>query len=335
MLEYLGGYDSEKSYRSDHSSMNYSKLADFDKLSPLGWKKKYIDGDVSDQDDDELRQGSLLDLRLLGTDEDFEDNVHLSIVEKKPTPNNLKFCQNLFKLVQNNKDVGVGDLMQEAYDLSGIKSPKFPKFVEDFVGSDTELYFQDMIDSQGKIVSSIEEMEQVTRTCDVLVGHPNSRWVFNTEGTNQLKIKFGLWGQCYRVMLDRVVVDHKNRKIYPIDLKTAYNPLQFQWNYIKYRYYIQQGLYSKGVKAWAKDVYPGYSVQPFQFLVIDFLGLYAPNLWSFEFDDGDEWMGFAHNGRKYKGINRLMADLEWHREFETWNNRREAYENKGKIKIIL
>ena len=348
MLEFIKLYDTEEEYRADSKSMNYSKLADFDKKTPRGWRKKYIDNVDEEEKVDELRQGSLLDLMTLGEEGEFEGKVHISSVDRKPTPGNLRFCEELLPLylLHMGGESGfseMSDVFEEAFNRSEIKSPKFPKFMENWDGSDTESYFLDMLSAQGKIVCSTDEFNNVDKTSNILKRHPNSAYIFEEskdgsyEGINQLKIGFEFFGEKYRAMLDRLCIDHKHRVLKPFDLKSAHTPPLFDRSYFDYRYYIQEGIYTKAVEAYRDEFYPDYSVAPFKFLVIDIMGLYDPLIWKFEFRDNKDgssagpWEGFKRWDRPKKGINQLMSELNWHIATGNWGTTQEIFNNRGKI----
>ena len=68
-------------------------------------------------------------------------------------------------------------------------------------------------------------------------------------------------------MLDVIIIDHTDKIVYPIDIKTSYHPEQdFYKSYAKYNYYIQAELYSDILK---QSITNGYKVNDFLFLVIN------------------------------------------------------------------
>ena len=125
--------------------------------------------------------------------------------------------------------------------------------------------------------------------------------------------------------LDKVIIDHKNQTIQPIDLKTTSSPTDFfKSSYIKYKYYYQAGLYSHALiykqikKKWCK----GYKILDFLFIVGN--GVDKPLVYlvpesqiQATFSLGGS-IGFT----QVRPIIDLLDDLLWYREngFETEKN---------------
>lgn len=87
----------------------------------------------------------------------------------------------------------------------------------------------------------------------------------------QLKFKGEYEGIPVRCMMDAVYVDHENKKIIPVDLKTSSSPpYKFPDSYLKWNYFIQSGLYSYILKQnLEKDEYfKDFEVSPYHFVVI-------------------------------------------------------------------
>lgn len=125
--------------------------------------------------------------------------------------------------------------------------------------------------------------------------------------------------------LDKVIINHKNQTIQPIDFKTTSSPTEsFKSSYIKYRYYYQAGLYSPALiykqikEGWCKD----YKLLDFLFIVGN--GVDKPLVYSVSEDQIQA--AFSRGGKigftEIKPIISLLDDLLWYREngFETEKN---------------
>lgn len=342
MLKFISLYDSEKSYRADKSAWNYTTIKNWTKKTARGWKKLHIDGNDEDEKiTDEMKAGSLLDCRLLENDQIFDSKYHITGIEKKLTPNNKKFVDNLYKLTLQETDengVFIGDfseIFQKAYDLAEIKSPKFPKFLEEFTGSETEQMYQEMRSQTGKTCVTIQEIESADQAAKTLKTHPNTSWLFKLELKTQVPIKFEYNDVLFRAMIDILGIDHENKEIHDIDLKTNWQALNFENTYSDLCYYYQDGIYSKAVEAFRDEFYPEYTIKPFSFMVIGMLGLYDPVIHRFEFGFGaDPWTGFKWRGWYRKGIWQIIEEIEWCKETGNWGTNKEFHNNNG-VKIHL
>ena len=107
----------------------------------------------------------------------------------------------------------------------------------------------------------------------------------DVEVFHQLKFKATLDGVPYRCMMDSCVVDHKNKIIYPVDLKTSSKPeWQFYKSFVEWRYDIQACLYARLLRETiAKDdFYKDYKVADYTFIVVNRKTL-KPLKWTFPF----------------------------------------------------
>lgn len=93
----------------------------------------------------------------------------------------------------------------------------------------------------------------------------------NTERFFQLKFKGEYQGINLRCMMDLVVVNHEEKKIYPYDLKTSFKgEWEFPQSFIKWCYWIQSRLYWYILKQnlMKDDFYKDYELMNYQFIVI-------------------------------------------------------------------
>jgi hypothetical protein len=87
----------------------------------------------------------------------------------------------------------------------------------------------------------------------------------------QLPILFKYKDFEYKILLDIVLIDHWNKTITPIDLKSSEDgAYSFMSKIYKYRYDIQASLYHKGIIEFAKSNFKDYNVENFLFLVGSF-----------------------------------------------------------------
>ena len=134
------------------------------------------------------------------------------------------------------------------------------------------------------------------------------------------------------------MIDHNEKKIYPIDLKTTgKHVLSFSQSFVQWHYYIQAAFYTDAVKYLRDNLYPelsGYSIELFKFVVISSKDPMRPLVWEttdHTISCGKEG-GFI-NGRYRKGYIELAKDMKWHIDRELYDYPREVYEGQGTLTI--
>lgn len=88
----------------------------------------------------------------------------------------------------------------------------------------------------------------------------------------QLKFKATFEGVGYRCMADAILVDHKSKKIYPLDLKTTSKQVyEFYKSFIEWRYDIQARLYWRIINSCVKHSkdFKDYTVMNYTFAVVN------------------------------------------------------------------
>jgi len=124
--------------------------------------------------------------------------------------------------------------------------------------------------------------------------------LLGTEDENQIPIK---------AMLDLVMIDHENKKIYPCDLKTSKSIYTFEESFYKYRYYIQAELYTYLLSKTIKEKCPelqDYAIQPYRFIVID-RTIFKPIV--FEWTIPDKVIDLS--GKERKNWKTLLKEVMW------------------------
>lgn len=329
---------SEAEYRA-HPAMNYSKCKWWVDKNPLSWRRKFHLGLKDEEPDNKgLNDGHLIDCRLLGTEQEFEEKYMVAEIPELPKPQELRFCEKLMEITLEHTDedgVFTGDFTEcfgEAYKRANIKTPGLEKFTSNFDENCGE-YYTFLRQSSGKKVISFQELESADRAVNMLKNDENTRGFFSGEGLNQLPIVFEYEGIVYKALLDRMKIDHERKLLVPKDLKSSYQSQEFHWAYLKLFYYIQEGIYSQAVRAFRDAKYPEYDIADFSFITIDAGGFTRPLDWKFEYPTPGEnpWLGFTHRGKRYKGINTIMNEIEWATQKDEWRIKPEHHALGGKI----
>jgi hypothetical protein len=116
-----------------------------------------------------------------------------------------------------------------------------------------------------------------------------TQWYFTDandglERLYQLKFKACINGVPYRCMMDECIIDHVNKIIYPIDLKTSSHiEKDFYQSFTDWSYWIQAELYSAILRTNLDkdDYFKDFIIVPYRFIVVNFQSC-MPEVWEFE-----------------------------------------------------
>jgi hypothetical protein len=323
----------EPTYRAD-SALSYSKLSQFFKNGA----KALISNEKIDTPS--LRFGSLVDC-ILTAPEEFDDRFYVADIDK--------FSDKIREMIEYIYQLNVGD--DDDRGLSEINSIQLLQVLDEFnyqsgwkdktrvdklieLGSD---YYTVLKYSTGKTVISPQEFSEAQQCVMTLKTHPFTYQIFecneDEEIFYQLKFKTQVEGVPFRFMMDICKVNHKNKTILPIDLKTSGKSSEdFEKSFLDWCYWIQGGSYRFSLTYICEgdDYFDDFEILPFQFLVINKNDL-NPLIWemnSVEIND------FIMN--KY-GLNwySLLRDANWHLQNGKFDYSRRSYENKGVNPIQL
>lgn len=152
-------------------------------------------------------------------------------------------------------------------------------------------YYQTMFMANGKEILFQDIYTKIFACVRALKDSPQTKMYFaendpfsDIERCYQLKFKEQLSNNVYRGMLDLVIVDHKNKIVYPCDLKTSHNrEYNFPKSFIQFRYDIQARLYWRLLrKAMDRDdYYKNFKLANFQFIVVNNFDTPLPLVWVF------------------------------------------------------
>ena len=184
--------------------------------------------------------------------------------------------------------------------------------------SKNQAYYE--LHRSGKKVVSKEDWDDAM---DMYRAFRNDGYLKNLFGTKNTKdveyiyqsqflTKFNIEGETVdvKIMPDLLVVNHKNKTIQPVDLKTSAMPAySFGENFVKFRYDIQAELYTDVLKqiCWENDDYRDYTVLTYLFTDISRTDKVPV---TYEYDPTN---GFSYTrGDKtyqYKGWKELLSEI--------------------------
>jgi hypothetical protein len=349
-MSILGRKKTEATYRAlllDSSS----SLKEFS-MNRRKYHKKYVLNErVEDEDTKAATIGRVVETLLLEPQE-FDGRFHMSTCLSAPTGLMLEFVEALYKHTsQATDDMGnvtrsFEDISRDAYVDSGFKI-KYEAVLAKFVGSDAEIFYKEIREVRAKKltvvtaddVSNAEKIVYELRTnfvtADIVNLISSSRYTVH----NQFQIEgYSVDSHLFKSMLDKMVIDHSEKKIFIYDLKCTWSVENFLEEYYLYRRsYIQAYLYFHAVKSLTIDSeseLSGYDVEFPRFIVCDSTNYFSPLIYTMNQSDIlDAYHGFEHKGRKYPGVKQIIQDLKWAIDNDVWNISRENYIANGMINI--
>ena len=208
------------------------------------------------------------------------------------------------------------------------------------------VYFQTQLDNIGKQVVEESVMEKAKKVAKLLKNDPFTADIFvnvddDVEYFPKLAITWNFPGlpdlEC-KSEIDMLKVDHHEKKIYLMDLKTTYDNELFDLGYIKNGYYLQAAFYYLAVTEWMKlhDL-TSYELVPMEFIVGDTSSNNRrPVRYRTSMDDLHKGLfGFSLKGVYHRGIHELISEISWAEETDNWNVSRAVLANNGVINLNI
>ena len=279
----------EPTYRKD-SALSYSTIA---RYSREGFNK--LDKLFDEIDTPSLTFGSAVDALITGGQEEFDANF---IVAEFPNiSDNLQtIAKTLFNKYssqyRNISDIDDNILAEIGAECDFWANPKYRNHRVKLIKENCQEYYNIMYAALGKKVISTETKEQVDAAVRALKDDlatkfyfaPNNPFNQDIQRYYQLKFKATLQGVEYRCMVDELIIDHKNKTIQPIDLKTSsHKEWDFYQSFVQWSYQLQARLYWRIIydNIQRYEEFNGYKLLPYKFIVINKFTL-TPLVWDFE-----------------------------------------------------
>lgn len=242
-----------------------------------------------------LTFGSAVDCIITDGEEAFANRFFISDMPKvSPTAEPIvKEIYNTFHNSYTNiNDIPESELMPILSQMGWKGNTNWgTKAKCDAIRKEGSQYYQTMFMAGDKTILSQDTYNKVFACVRALKDSPQTKMYFaendpfnDIERFYQLKFKEKLDNNIYRGMMDLIVVDHKNKVIYPCDLKTSHNrEYNFPKSFIQFRYDIQARLYWRLIrKAMDKDDYfKDFKLANFKFIVVNNFDAPLPLVWGF------------------------------------------------------
>jgi hypothetical protein len=343
-----GELKTEASYRAIVMDSS-SSLKEFS-MDRKKYYRKYVLGEkIEDDETKAATMGRIVETKLMEP-ELFDDKFFPSVCESAPTGLMLDFVEALYKHMRAavSEDGTItrefGDVCLDAYKDSGFKIT-YDAVMKKFIGSEAEVYFDEImtVRTQGLTVVSIKDVTNAERIVEELQNNSITAAIVNQTKTvdidvyNQLQVEgYQVHSHKFKSMMDKVIVDHKNKSIQIYDLKCTWSVEGFYKEYYLYRRaYIQAFLYwHAGHFHFNELVEQGYKVEYPRFIVCDSTNYLSPLIYTLDTEDMKNARdGFELRGYKYPGVLETIDDLKWAIENDKWNISRKNYLNGGIVNV--
>lgn len=271
---------------------------------------------------------------LLTQPETFNDKYYVSSVEKKPSDVVKSIIHQVYDSL-SKKDLENSTEFEE-YTVEILQSCIEHDYCTTFKNGtrvnkilEFKDYWNELIDSENKIMLSLEESDVITRIVKNISESPLAKYFKPNETPNsvdiqfQLPILFEIDGIGCKALLDIVVIDHKAKIITPIDLKTmSGNIIDFPKSVKLRGYQIQAAWYTEALRQMCKNIaMANYKIDNFCFIVASTTEDQPPVL----FECSDKLLKEGKFGReevtiegikfnRVKGYLDLIDDYKWYIE---------------------
>lgn len=322
----------------------------YSRLSKLAESPQaYQAGLVDDPESSAISIGSAVDIKLTEPDK-FDEQIYVMSTKKPNSEAMLAFC---------NVYAETGDFAQ-AYIASGYQINE--KRVADKFDAEGKDYHDALLASKGKKIIDIEDLFKVNQIVNTLQNNPFTKKYFVAEDGIELVFQPRiLWDIDYtslldgksksvqaKSVLDIIRIDHKNKIIQPLDIKTGGEG--FMKSYWRYKRYLQGSMYHMALVKELDDAFADdYTIENFRFIFADTNLWYPPTIYQMSFDDlttgihGRKTKAFAgmnivsiafmDDMWKAKGYIQLASELEWHQKMNQWDYSYDVYQRNGEIDV--
>jgi len=314
--------------------LSYSRISDFYKNGPQALiRRSFVDGEG-------VRIGSLTDDLLYSK---LVDSTHFKSLYYiydggKPTATLGKLAN---IITETNEKIPTNSEILEIVKKNSFWSNivKEDTLITKFDNKQFWAYLTAYYDAAGKVIVGTDDYAKAEDLVNVLLTHEHSRDLFvesdETTTLYQYPIKFEYNGFILRGILDFLRINHKNKTVRPIDLKTGKDdPEFFSSSFVKFRYDLQEAVYTLAFDHICKELsLEGYTLLPFKFLYISRyektpLNWEVPEKWHIAAKQG-----YYLNGRWIKGLFELIDDIKWHWDNKIFDKSRLIHESKGTLML--
>lgn len=342
----------EKQYRAN-DALNYSSIKDFDEHGPLEFYKRYIAKEREAKKETEaLDMGNLVDC-LLTVPDTFDNRFFIYTPNDSVKGQNKELVEEMFKIAKSaynqdtdQIDMGFEEMFRSAFESVQLdkntgeqvkfKGKTWESILSTFQDGPMENYFQELLANVNKRGVSKTQVDMAEAIVNSILSVPVIHNVYNrmdVELHNQFPLYFEYKGFKMKGLIDTLHINHEEKWIQEFDLKTSWSTLNFSYNRVANRYYLQEAVYNKGLSL----IYPDYTIRPRKYIIADSKNHIRPYLAATTQEHlAQGFNGFKTvGGRVYKGLDELLDEMQWHFENSIWNTTMNIHRNSDEIVLDL
>lgn len=280
---------SEEEYRR-HPALSYSILARYEREGFNNLDKLF-----EKIESPSLTFGSVVDTIITGTEEDFNSRFMVANIDNTLSDTLVSITKRLYdnyrQLYKDLKDIPDNCIVNILNEIQWNNHWRIETRIKK-IKEDCRAYYKLLFLSNGKTIISEATNNAAYNLVDKLKSADSTRFYFEQDNIfdntlqrfYQLKFKTVIDGIEYKCMADLIVVNHKNKVVVPVDLKTSSKPeWDFYNSFLTWRYDIQARLYWNIIRKIMDEdpFYKDYKLADYRFIVANRITS-TPLVWSFE-----------------------------------------------------
>jgi hypothetical protein len=284
-----------------------------------------------------LTRGSLIDT-LLTCPEEF--NTRYSVYDGKAPKGQMEsYCRTLARLTKG-KEI-TDEMCLSAYEEVGFKRDKIETVKKEFEEYQ-EFYDALIACDKCEVVTKVEHERVRQKYLELSTGLytrniVNAKTDSKQEVFHQLELVSTLLNVKVKGALDKVIVNHLERKIYLIDYKTSSNILEFEKSYFKYNYFRQGSFYTDLILDWMRvNGWEDYTIEPFVFVVCSTT---SSKHFCYQMTEIDieyaKYGGTTRDSIEIKGWYQILEEIKWMTKTNNWLYPYKVSSNNGIVPLNI
>lgn len=318
-------------YYEDNTRISNSSLGWF-KISPKYFYEK-LKGNIKDEEIAAFKKGSMIHMYLLQEDEFWNNYVILDYEIPKSKEQRL-FCELYSNSIELDHNLRLSKAFLGAYTIKSMSENKILSEALKLYNKYTD--YIKYLNIQDKIVISWNDLAQLKTIKQNILNHKKAKTLlFNDSPDCETHNEFHInW--VFRIstdtdttidcksLIDRFIIDHKNKIIKLIDIKTTVSTATFNTDsFWKYEYGRQLAFYWLAIEWYFNEElkldFTIYKKETY-ILAIQNNGLFTIKVFRIATEILNDYK---------QEITELLTDINWHKLNNLWEHNRAYYEGDG------
>ena len=304
--------------------------------------------------------GNGVDTMITMGKEVFQKEYYVSTLENKPSASIMSIVQEVYDIEskkypklspldfsdERGKEIILEIAERQDFQRKWKDETKYNKIVEQ-----GQWYWNDLVASKGKQILSLEQHEKIVNiVTSLFINNYTSKYFEDTQDID-IYYQLPLYFKCLsdnknincKALLDMVIVNHRNKTIQPIDIKTMGDyTINFPTSFFRRRYDIQAAFYTEAIMSSDRlNEYSKYTILPFKFIVESTIDIGIPLV----FTCSDDILDRGKYGTPIEKINKhilrgkdgfvqALKLYKWHLE-NGFEEDKVVVENEGNLLLDL